>query len=120
MQRILVIDDSEIVLETTREALEDAGYGVVTAQGVDDFHAAKGERLDLILLDINMPDVFGDDVAAFFRDQWEVRAPIYFFSDLPDEELAERAQAAGVEGFVAKSGGVDHLLDRVRRILSED
>lgn len=118
MYRILVIDDSEIILEVTRDALEGAGYEVLTASDPSEFHLAKEAAPDLILLDVNMPEVFGDDVATYFREAWGVTTPIYLFSDMPRNELAERAVKAGVNGFIPKTDGLDYLVTEVRSILT--
>ena len=63
-RRILVIDDSVLVVETVREALEEDG---VEVEGVTDLasldHAQRLDRFDLILIDVQMPAMFGDDVA---------------------------------------------------------
>jgi hypothetical protein len=46
-----------------------------------------------------------------------VATPIYLFSTLPDSELAERAKAAGIDGFISKNRGTDHLVTEVRKII---
>ena len=48
-----------------------------------------------------------------------VGAPIYLFSALDDEELAARAAAIEIEGFISKRIGIDRIVERVRAILEE-
>jgi hypothetical protein len=52
------------------------------------------------------------------RGERRVATPIYLFSSLAPTELGERAKAAGVDGFIHKGDGLDHLLERVRTILT--
>ena len=117
-KRILIVDDSPIILAAAKHALVEAGYDVETRVGVEDVAGRNTEGFDLILMDVQMPELFGDDVAAVLRHEREVRARIYLFSTLPDAELAERAREARVDGFIAKNAGLEHLITEVRRILS--
>jgi DNA-binding response OmpR family regulator len=117
MKRILIVDDSPIILEASRHALQGAGYAVETRIGVEDVVERGAAGFDLILMDIQMPELHGDDVAAVLRHKRAVTTPIYLFSTLPEDELRTRAGEAGVEGYILKSAGLDHLVERVRAIL---
>ena len=63
-QRILVVDDSTLMLEVARNALEESGFKVATASTLAEFEAHDPTTFDLILMDVQMPELFGDDVAA--------------------------------------------------------
>jgi DNA-binding response OmpR family regulator len=89
-------------------------------QAFNELMTAGSDGFDLILMDVQMPELYGDDVASVLRNERKVTTPIYLFSSLAPHELAERAQAAGVDGFIHKGEGLDHLLDRVRAILLHD
>lgn len=115
MARILVIDDSEVVLEAAAAALEEAGYEVLTSTAP----RAPDEAIDFVLLDVQMPDVFGDDVARYFREELGVTAPIYLFSSVPEEELRERARAAGATGYLCKGWGLERVVETVRALLPQ-
>jgi DNA-binding response OmpR family regulator len=118
-RKILVIDDSALILEVTRAALEQAGYSVVTAMTVEAFEEERRRTPpDLIIVDIQMPEIFGDDLAQTIRGAYGEKAPILFLSSLPDEELAARAEDAGVDGWISKRAGMDALLAKVRAVLS--
>jgi DNA-binding response OmpR family regulator len=118
MKRILIVDDSLIVLEASRLVLRDAGYAVETRTGVEDLGTRGSDGFDLILMDVQMPELYGDDVAAVLRNHRAVTTPIYLFSTLPEDELAERAREAGVDGYIAKADGLASLVSRVRTILA--
>src|SRR5580704_18477025 len=101
-KRILVVDDSPIILAAAREALIDAGFEVETRNGVDELGEKGADGFDLVLMDVQMPELYGDDVAAVLRVQRALTTPIYLFSTLPEDELRELARQANVEGYICK------------------
>ena len=116
-QRILLVDDSPIILAASRHILMEAGYEVEARGGVEELAANPVTGFDLILMDVQMPELYGDDVAMVLRNERGVKTPIYLFSTLDDVELEERARDARVDGYISKQAGADHLLAEVRRIL---
>jgi CheY-like chemotaxis protein len=88
-----------------------------TRSGVDELGELVADGFDLILMDVQMPELYGDDVAAVLRHQRGIAAPIYLFSTLPAAELAERARDAQVDGFICKDLGMTNLVDEVRKVL---
>src|SRR5262249_13466818 len=80
---ILLVDDSPLTLAVTREALEDAGYTVLCARDLEEMEKHRGShKPDLILMDVQMPEAFGDDVAMVLRGAKGIRTPIYLLSTL--------------------------------------
>jgi two-component system KDP operon response regulator KdpE len=117
-RRILLIDDSALVLEVTRTILQTAGYDVAIAMTVEAFESERREHPpDLIVIDVQMPEVFGDDLAGTLRGAYQVKTPMILLSSLDETELARRAEEAGIEGFVTKRSGPDALLAKVREVL---
>jgi DNA-binding response OmpR family regulator len=113
-RKILIIDDSPLVLELARYALVDEGYDVSVATTLDEFEALRRSAPpDLILVDVQMPEAFGDDLTALLRGAYSVRVPIFLLSSLGEEELAVRAAAAEATGFISKRAGLDKLVARV-------
>lgn len=119
-KRILIVDDSPLLLDLAKEALELAGYTVLVAQDFGQL-ASIGEepKVDLILMDVQMPELFGDDVAMVLRAVRGVKTPIYLLSSLNAEELAERAHEADIDGYICKRDGIDALVERVTQILQD-
>jgi DNA-binding NarL/FixJ family response regulator len=112
------MDDSEIFLEVTRRALVNAGYEVITASDLESFQAARLQKpADLVLMDVQMPEAFGDDIAMTLRFAHDVITPIYLLSSLSDQELAERVNEAQIDGFISKNIGIDKIVEKVRGIL---
>lgn len=116
-KRILLIDDSPLILAAAKHALVTAGYSVETRTGVEDLGAKGADGFDLILMDVQMPELYGDDVANVLRYERNISSKIYLFSTLPTDELAERARDAKVDGFISKDLGIDNLVGEVHRIL---
>jgi DNA-binding NarL/FixJ family response regulator len=118
VKRILLMDDSEIFLEVARRALEQAGYEVVIAHDLESFQQARQQKpADLVLMDVQMPEAFGDDIAMTLRFAHDVDTPIYLLSSLSDQELAERANEAHIDGYISKNVGMERIIEQVRRIL---
>ena len=113
---VLLFDDSPLVLQVTREALEAAGYQVSVAKDLTEFEGQR-EGVDLILIDVQMPEAFGDDVAMVLRGAHGVKTPIYLFSMLDEADLAEKARAAEIDGYISKRAGVEALVERINAIL---
>lgn len=95
-----------------RAGFETAG-ALTVAQLREQLEAAP---VDLILMDVRMPEQFGSDAAAKLRKDG-VSAPIYLYSNLDDAELSHLAKAAGADGYISKYAGLEHLVRRLREIL---
>ena len=116
-KRILLVDDSAIIRASTGAALTRAGFDVTVRAAFDELLEHGIEGFDLILMDVQMPELYGDDVAFTLRGQRGVTTPIYLFSSIDERELAGLAADAGVDGYIPKSAGLDALVARVRQIL---
>lgn len=117
MSRVLVIDDSPMLVELTVSALNSAGY---QASGALDL-ASLEQRLTegpyvLILMDVNMPEMFGDDVVEYLRTQKKVQSKLVLYSDIPEAELAAKARASGADGYILKGGGLEAVLAGVAQL----
>jgi DNA-binding response OmpR family regulator len=117
VKRILLVDDSPIIQMAAKHALVTAGYEVATRANFDELMTQPIEGFDLLLMDVQMPELFGDDVAMVLRNERGLATPIYLFSTLPPAELAERATSAGIDGYISKALGMAHVVERVRALL---
>jgi two-component system, OmpR family, alkaline phosphatase synthesis response regulator PhoP len=104
-KKILIVDDSEIVLKLAREALEDAGFETVTAiDGIEaKRHIFTAGKPDLIILDVMMPVLEGHKLAKQLRNKEASRdIPILLLSSKPENELRRLAGESGANGFIRK------------------
>ena len=116
-RRILVFDDSPFVLALTRAGLEAAGFEVAVAADLASFEAQRVSFApDLMLVDVQMPEAFGDDVAAMLNEWHQIEVPILLVSSLEESELAQRARDAHA-GYISKSAGMTELVRRCRELL---
>jgi DNA-binding response OmpR family regulator len=113
------MDDSPIILEATRDALTAVGFSVDTASNLEEFERESVAEHDLILLDVQMPEAFGDDIAMLLRQKRGLRTKIFFLSSLGDRDLGIRVAEAEIDGFISKRGGMDAVVRRVRQILGD-
>ena len=112
-KRVLILDDSPIVLEAVEQALLSAGYQALPAADLAGLERCLLERPDLLRIDVNMPEAFGDDVGAMLREMRGMSVPILLFSGL---EEAARAAEGGFDGYIRKDAGIGALVDNVRTI----
>ncbi len=115
-RRVFVMDDSPFALELTQTALAEAGVEVTTGRDLADLSRLDGARFDLVLMDVEMPEAYGDDIAGWLRSQGHT-SPVYLISSLPREELAARAEQCGVHGYIEKALGIDAVVAKVMDLL---
>jgi DNA-binding response OmpR family regulator len=119
-KKILVVDDSPMMLELSRDALEAAGYQPLPTSDLAEMgRLLERESPDLILMDVQMPEAYGDDVANVLRGLRNVTVPVLLFSILDEKELADRAKAADVDGYIYKGAGLTEMVRRVRALLGD-
>lgn len=114
---VMVVDDSEVVLELTRSTLEAAGYRVLTRNRPAGCIAAMlQEDPDLVLVDVSMPGVGGDTLVRCFGTAHPTsRAVVLLYSSLPEDALQLKAEASGAHGYIQKTHDPTLLLRQVRR-----
>jgi DNA-binding response OmpR family regulator len=111
---ILLVDDSPLTLDALRTGLEAAGFEVTAATDLADVPRPLPSSIRLVLLDVEMAEVFGDDLAYVLQE--DDAPPIYLVSALDEAELAQRARDAGV-GWISKRDGVEAVVARARELL---
>ena len=114
-RKVLVIDDSLMLLSFVEEVLTDAGYQVVTAptakEGLD---LAKSDRPELILLDYLLPDMKGDEVTRKLgADPETANVPIVYMSGFGADLQSEQNASPNVIGFLNKPFTSDLLVKTV-------
>ncbi len=121
---ILYIEDNEDNLRLVRRALEARSYVVHDAMnGLDGLDRAKSLQPDLILLDINLPDIDGYEVAQRLRtsdEEFLQVIPIIAITANALKGDAEKALSAGCDVYMAKPINVRELWARVEAFLPEN
>jgi two-component system sensor histidine kinase ChiS len=118
-RKIMVVDDSDLCRDLTRMMLEDFGYQVVTLNsGLGLSRALGREKPDLVLLDVSMPALSGNQIVEVTRQHKLHRCPIVLFSDRSPSELSTLARDCGAAGFIAKTDNAHSLAQSVERFLA--
>jgi PAS domain S-box-containing protein len=117
-ERVLVVDDEEFILETTREALRDVGYRVLTASGGEEALRTLDEydgNLDVVVTDLRMPNMDGFDLIRTLRARAPT-LPIVAASGVADGRTDE-ALEAGAQTFLAKPFTAETLHSTLQEVL---
>lgn len=114
--RILLVEDEAAIRRFLRIALEAHGYGVFeAARGADGVTIAGEVDPHLVILDLGLPDVDGQEVVQRLREWSDV--PILVLSVRDSENEKVRALDAGANDYVTKPAGISELMARIRVLL---
>jgi CheY-like chemotaxis protein len=121
-KKILIIDDEEDFCFFVKGNLESTGeFDVLaTSSGKEGIKLARGEKPDLILLDLNMPGMPGDEVAQVLFDREDTKAiPLVFLTALVTKDEVGKDNMASIGGYdyIAKPVTTRELVDAIREIL---
>jgi two-component system chemotaxis response regulator CheY len=116
---ILTVDDSASIRLTTRVALSNAGYQVTEAvDGVDGIAKLGGGQFDLIVTDLNMPNMDGLTMIRELRKMpAHMGVPVIFLTTESDGEIKQQAKAAGATGWLTKPFDPESLVKIVKKVL---
>ena len=119
-RRVLVVDDQEDIRETARLVLTGAGYEVATvSSGREALKIVRERRFDLVLLDINMPEMDGWATLRLLKaDDAHEELPVAMFSVKSEVRDKVSGLKDGAIDYITKPFGVDELASRVSRILA--
>jgi two-component system cell cycle response regulator len=120
--RVLVVDDSPLILSVLRDKLSGHGYDVVTVGRPDealDLAVRRTDRFDLFILDVRMPELDGYAMTRKLRGDPTTRnTPILLLTTLEASEDTVAGLEAGADDFLTKSVSDGELLARVRSLVS--
>ncbi|HYG66610.1 MAG TPA: response regulator [Anaeromyxobacteraceae bacterium] len=122
MKEILVVDDSKVMRDMIVACLRPEpglGFGHA-ASGLEAIEKLSLKEFDLLVLDLNMPDIGGIEVIEFVRGQDRLRRlPIVVVTTRGDEASRARALGAGANRFITKPFAPEALLAEVRAVLAD-
>jgi len=117
---ILIVDDDEFLTETFKVILETVGYGVeVASTGMQAINLTKDKTYDMVILDIKLPDINGDEVARIMKKQGK-KMKIVMITGY--EKLAEalRDERVDVKEVLMKPVSPNSLLTVTKKILKDN
>lgn len=117
-RRVLIIDDSSTSRLALSQALKRLGFDVMAVGELDQLdEALTRSRADLLLLDVQMPDVYGTDLVPWLRENRHVDRPILLYSNRAVDELRTLSEECGADGFIRKTGRPDEVAAEVEKYL---
>ncbi|WP_298291325.1 response regulator [Novosphingobium sp.] len=116
---ILTVDDSASLRMAIKIALSGAGYAVTEAvDGLDGLNKARAAKFDMIIADLNMPNMNGLEMIREIRKlPVQLGTPIVFLTTESDEGIKQEARAAGATGWLVKPFVPDQLLRIAAKVL---
>jgi len=120
-QRILVVDDQAEIRDLTSSLLASEGFEVSTASDGDEAldHVFRGP-FDLVLLDVNMPEMDGWEALRLLRADDDLRdLPVVMFSVKGEIRDKVHAIQMGATDYITKPFALDDLVARIRRVLHD-
>ena len=117
-KKVLVVDDDEMHLYTTKGLLQNERIEVITHQhGFGVTNLVRDARPDLILLDMNMPALSGDRLTSLLKSNGATSGvPIVFYSSNDEDTLRQSVEKYRVQGYICK-GNIADLRNKVDRYL---
>ena len=118
-KRILVVDDSRTMRDMLTSTLEFFGFHVVAAEdGLDGLSKAKIDKFDLIITDINMPNMDGYELIKCLRVEKKYKyTPILALSTESSATAKKQGKEAGATGWMVKPFDPDTLEVTIKRVL---
>ncbi|MCU0760392.1 MAG: response regulator [Steroidobacteraceae bacterium] len=116
---ILAVDDSPSMRQMVGQTLRAAGYDVIeAADGVEALELAKGRVVDLVITDVNMPNMDGITLVAQLRALPTYRlVPLLLLTTESSPERKAQGKQAGATGWMVKPFNPDQLLATLARVL---
>jgi DNA-binding response OmpR family regulator len=117
-EKILVVDDSSDTREMMTKLLELESFNVITAEdGRVGFDTAKAERPDIIITDINMPNLNGIEMIRMLRDEVDFSSVPIMAITAYGQNVAQEAVEAGANQATTKPIDFDKLIRGIRQLL---
>jgi len=122
MKKILFIEDESALQKTFGDILKSKGYGVLKAlDGESGLRSAKGERPDLILLDLILPKMDGFEVLKELKENEETKnIPVIILTNLEETEDIQKALELGATTYLVKSSyTLEEVVNKIEKALGE-
>jgi len=120
MRTILTVDDSTSMRQMVRATLQSAGYGVVeAADGQEALDFARGNNVDLVITDVNMPRMDGIKLVSELRALPNYRlTPLLMLTTESSQEKKQEGKRAGATGWIVKPFNPSQLLSTLNRLFA--
>lgn len=116
---VLIVEDNELNMKLFHDLLEAQGYATIeTRNGIEALELARKHRPDLILMDIQLPEVSGLEVTKWLKDDPQLRRiPVIAVTAFAMKGDEERIRDGGCEAYLSKPISVTKFLETVRQFI---
>jgi two-component system cell cycle response regulator DivK len=117
---VLVVEDNELNMKLFHDLLESQGYNILQSKdGVDALRMAREHRPDLILMDIQLPEVSGLEVTKWIKEDENLKSiPVIAVTAFAMKGDEEKILGGGCAAYIAKPISVTDFLETVQRFLN--
>ncbi len=121
-KKVMIVEDNELNMKLFHDLLVSNGYKVVqTRNGKEALSLAEGERPDLIIMDIQLPEISGLEITKWLKDDEGLRhIPIIAVTAFAMKGDEERFREGGCEAYMSKPISVKLFLDTVRQFIGDE
>ena len=119
-KKVLIVEDNELNMKLFHDLLDSQGYETLqTREGMQALALARAHQPDLILMDIQLPEISGLEVTKWLKDDEELNhIPVIAVTAFAMKGDEERIRQGGCEAYISKPISVMHFLETVRKHLT--
>ena len=120
-KRVMIVEDNELNMKLFNDLLEAQNYETIrTSNGLEALDLARAHRPDLILMDIQLPEVSGLEVTKWLKEDDELaRIPVIAVTAFAMKGDEERIRQGGCEAYISKPISVMRFLETVKSYLGD-
>ena len=118
-KKILIVEDNELNMKLFHDLLEAQGYEILeTREGLQALSLAREHRPDLILMDIQLPEISGLEVTKWLKEDDELASiPVVAVTAFAMKGDEERIREGGCEAYLSKPISVGKFIETIRHFL---
>lgn len=118
-KKVLIVEDNELNMKLFHDLLDSQGYETLqTREGLEALSLAREARPDLILMDIQLPEISGLEVTKWLKEDDELSSiPVVAVTAFAMKGDEERIRQGGCEAYISKPISVSGFLDTIRKLL---
>jgi len=120
-KRVMIVEDNELNMKLFNDLLEANGFETIkTRNGLEALDLARAHRPDLILMDIQLPEVSGLEVTKWLKEDDELHTiPVIAVTAFAMKGDEERIRQGGCEAYISKPISVTKFVETVRSYIPE-
>lgn len=120
-KKVMIVEDNELNMKLFNDLLEAQGFDTIqTSNGLEALNLARQHRPDLILMDIQLPEVSGLEVTKWLKEDEQLqRIPVIAVTAFAMKGDEERIRQGGCEAYISKPISVMKFLETVKNYLGD-